>query len=202
MAERIDYDKFGNVMQYTSPGLTPFGFTGGLHDKDSGLVRFGARDYDASVGRWTSKDPLRFGGESFNLCGYGLNDPVNHVDPNGEDSTDCAIAAAQAGLVCGAVAAVPLVAPRASPQFRTPSKTATAVVAVLLHRLPPPPPAPPRCHQGGDTLDNCLASASAPEDWANYCSGLPSSQDRARCNRHYFSRPVERSNRCYFRYIF
>ena len=31
----------------TQPGLSPFGFAGGLYDDDTGLVRFGARDYDA-----------------------------------------------------------------------------------------------------------------------------------------------------------
>jgi RHS repeat-associated protein len=76
-AERIDYDEFGNVTLDTSPGLTPFGFAGGLYDKDSGLVRFGARDYDPSVGRWTSKDPVGFDGGSTNLYGYVLNDPID-----------------------------------------------------------------------------------------------------------------------------
>jgi RHS repeat-associated protein len=34
----------------------PFGFAGGLQDKDTGLVRFGYRDYDPDVGRWTAKE--------------------------------------------------------------------------------------------------------------------------------------------------
>jgi RHS repeat-associated protein len=55
VVEEIDYDEFGNVTNDTSPGLTPFGFAGGLYDKDTGLVRFGARDYDASVGRWMTR---------------------------------------------------------------------------------------------------------------------------------------------------
>ncbi len=54
LVEEIDYDEFGNVTNDTNPGLTPFGFAGGLYDKDTGLVRFGTRDYDASVGRWTT----------------------------------------------------------------------------------------------------------------------------------------------------
>lgn len=31
----------------------------GLYDSDTGLVRFGARDYDSMVGRWTARDPVR-----------------------------------------------------------------------------------------------------------------------------------------------
>lgn len=42
------------------------------------------RDYDASVGRWTSKDPIRFDGGDTNLFGYVANDPVNFIDPEGK----------------------------------------------------------------------------------------------------------------------
>ena len=31
----------------------PFGFAGGLYDHQTGLIRFGARDYDSEAGRWT-----------------------------------------------------------------------------------------------------------------------------------------------------
>jgi RHS repeat-associated protein len=83
VVEEIDYDEFGNVTGDTAPGLTPFGFAGGLYDGDTGLVRFGARDYDARAGRWTVKDPIRFDGKSVNLYGYVVSDPVNHLDPTG-----------------------------------------------------------------------------------------------------------------------
>ena len=62
VAQRIDYDAFGVVTLDTNPGFQPFGFAGGIYDADTGLVRFGARDYDAEVGRWAAKDPIRFGG--------------------------------------------------------------------------------------------------------------------------------------------
>jgi RHS repeat-associated protein len=88
VVEEIDYDEFGNVTGDTAPGLTPFGFAGGLYDGDTGLVRFGARDYDARVGRWTSKDPKRFGGEQINFYVYVGNDPVNRHDPTGRDWSD------------------------------------------------------------------------------------------------------------------
>ena len=61
----------------------PFGFAGGLHDRDTGLVRFGFRDYDLDVGRWTAKDPIGFAGGDTDLFGYVLNDPINAVDPWG-----------------------------------------------------------------------------------------------------------------------
>ncbi|MCP4323080.1 MAG: RHS repeat-associated core domain-containing protein, partial [Alteromonadales bacterium] len=68
----------------TNPGFTiPFGFAGGLHDIDTGLVRFGARDYDTSIGRWTAKDPIDFSGGDVNLYGYVQNNPVNWIDPWG-----------------------------------------------------------------------------------------------------------------------
>jgi RHS repeat-associated protein len=63
--------------------LQPFGFAGGLWDRDTGLVRFGARDYDPQVGRWISKDPSRFHGGDTNLYVYAGNDPVDKVDLSG-----------------------------------------------------------------------------------------------------------------------
>jgi RHS repeat-associated protein len=83
IAQRIDYDEFGNITSDTSPGFQPFGFAGGLYDADTGLTRFGARDYDAQIGRWTTKDPIGFGGGDGNLYGYVLNDPVNLMDADG-----------------------------------------------------------------------------------------------------------------------
>lgn len=83
IAEQIAYDEFGNLTADTNPGLQPFRFAGGLYDPDTKLVRFGARDYDPSVGRWTAKDPLLFGGGDTELYGYVLEDPVNLTDPSG-----------------------------------------------------------------------------------------------------------------------
>ncbi len=82
--QRLDYDEFGNVLQDTNPGFQPFGFAGGLYDPDTGLVRFGVRDYDAEVGRWTAKDPIGFDGGDANLYAYVGGDPVNLIDPSGE----------------------------------------------------------------------------------------------------------------------
>ncbi|MBI3963156.1 MAG: RHS repeat-associated core domain-containing protein [Deinococcus sp.] len=83
IVQRMDYDVFGNVTTDTNPGFQPFGFAGGLYDRDTNLVRFGARDYDAETGRWTAKDPILFGGSQANLYAYVGNDPLNLIDPAG-----------------------------------------------------------------------------------------------------------------------
>ncbi|MDD9938190.1 MAG: hypothetical protein OXT09_31560 [Myxococcales bacterium] len=80
----VEYDEFGNVLLDSNPGFQPFGFAGGLYDADTGLVRFGARDYDPVVGRWTAKDPILFDGGQENLYVYVGNDPVNGIDPSGQ----------------------------------------------------------------------------------------------------------------------
>ena len=68
--QQLEYDEFGVVTLDTNPGFQPFGFAGGLYDADTGLVRFGARDYDAVTGRWTAKDPIGSAGGSANLHQY------------------------------------------------------------------------------------------------------------------------------------
>ncbi len=81
--QRLDYDEFGSVTLDTNAGFQPFGFAGGLYDRNTKLTRFGARDYDAETGRWTAKDPIRFNSGNTNLFGYVLGDPINFLDPDG-----------------------------------------------------------------------------------------------------------------------
>jgi RHS repeat-associated protein len=85
VAQRMDFDEWGNVTVSGSQPADwqPFGFAGGLYDPDTGLVRFGARDYDPATGRWRTKDPLGFGGGTSDLYAYAWNDPVNLVDLTG-----------------------------------------------------------------------------------------------------------------------
>lgn len=83
IVQQLEYDVWGKVIDDTNPGFQPFGFAGGLYDRDTKLVRFGARDYEAETGRWTAKDPIRFSGNDSNLYGYVVNDPVNYIDYNG-----------------------------------------------------------------------------------------------------------------------
>ena len=83
IAQRLDYDAFGRITFDSNPGFQPFGFAGGLYDPQTGLTRFGARDYDPETGRWTAKDPIGFTGGAALLYEYIGNDPANRTDVTG-----------------------------------------------------------------------------------------------------------------------
>ncbi|WP_374077024.1 RHS repeat domain-containing protein [Bdellovibrio bacteriovorus] len=84
--EELQFDEFGIPSTERIDSISPFGFAGGLYDRDTGLIRFGMRDYDPETGRWTSKDPILFGGGDTNLFGYAANDPINKFDPEGKSA--------------------------------------------------------------------------------------------------------------------
>jgi len=82
IVQEMAYDEFGRVLADSNPGFQPFGFAGGLYDSHTKLTRFGARDYDAVSGRWTTKDPLYFAAGT-NLYAYSVSEPINSFDPTG-----------------------------------------------------------------------------------------------------------------------
>lgn len=128
VAQRLSYDEFGTQTENTNPGWQPFGFAGGLTDAATGLVRFGARDYDPVVGRWTAKDPIGFAGGATSLYSYVANDPVNFVDVLGSSGrsalTHFVIGAAGGAIVGMGVAAALTVA--------SPLIAATATVGLVV----------------------------------------------------------------------
>lgn len=83
VAKRIDYDAWGNITTDTAPAFQSLGYAGGLTDRATGLVRFGARDYDPSVGRWTAKDPIGIDSREANLFQYGSAAPIGNIDDSG-----------------------------------------------------------------------------------------------------------------------
>ena len=89
VVKEISYDSFGTILSDSNPAFAvPFGFAGGLHDRETGLVKFGFRDYDPAIGRWVAKDPILFAGGDVDLYGYVLGDPVNFIDPEGLKLSD------------------------------------------------------------------------------------------------------------------
>ncbi len=83
VAQRLEFDAYGQVLVDSNPGFQPFGFAGGLFDPDTHLTHFGARDYDPAIGRWTTKDPILLSGGDTNLYTYAVDDPITYFDPDG-----------------------------------------------------------------------------------------------------------------------
>ncbi|MFC1747590.1 RHS repeat-associated core domain-containing protein [Pseudomonadota bacterium] len=73
------FDAWGSVI--ASTGSTQFGFTGREMDA-TGLGYFRARHYDSTMGRFTQRDPIGFGG-GLNPYTYVSNSPQNFTDPLG-----------------------------------------------------------------------------------------------------------------------
>jgi RHS repeat-associated protein len=60
------------------------------HPKSHLIHRPRVRQYDPSVGRWLSKDPILFNGGDTNLYNYVVNDPINFLDPTGQSAAGVA----------------------------------------------------------------------------------------------------------------
>ena len=84
IVKEITYDSFGNILSDSNPSFyIAFRYAGGLYDEDTKLSRFGYRDYDSYIAKWTAKDPIDFSGGDSNLYSYVLNNPINGFDANG-----------------------------------------------------------------------------------------------------------------------
>jgi len=76
------YDAFGNLASTTGAWQGPFGYAGafGYQEDATGLKLLGHRLYDASTGRFLTRDPIKDGRNWYVYCG---NDPINTSDPAG-----------------------------------------------------------------------------------------------------------------------
>ena len=72
---------FGELIRATGPmaKLNPFRFSTKYQDDETDLVYYGYRYYNASTGRWLSRDPIGERG-GLNLYGFVKNNPLAKVD--------------------------------------------------------------------------------------------------------------------------
>ena len=75
---------FGEVIRATGPmaKANPFRFSTKYQDEETDLLYYGYRYYNASTGRWLSRDPIGEAG-GLNLYGFCRNDGCNAVDARG-----------------------------------------------------------------------------------------------------------------------
>ena len=79
-------DSNGNTI-FTHSSLISRGFTGHEHFFEVGLIHMNGRMYDAKLGRFLSPDNYiqdPYNTQSFNRFGYVWNNPLSHIDPDGE----------------------------------------------------------------------------------------------------------------------
>ena len=82
------YDAFGMLTGSTGTPQVPFGFVGAQgyqEDGDSGLKLLGHRYYDASTGRFLSRDPAQDGR---NWYAYVDSNPLRWIDRNGHEKDE------------------------------------------------------------------------------------------------------------------
>ena len=84
--ETNHYYPFGGL--FASSTTQPFKYNGKELDSKKGLnwYDYGARHYDATLGRWHVVDPLAEEYYSVSPYAYCLNSPVKYVDPTGEST--------------------------------------------------------------------------------------------------------------------
>jgi len=97
--DRGSYEAFGSTSTVGGGAVTndgnPLAFTGQYLDSTTGLYDMRARNYDPSVGRFTSLDPLGYRDvPQASTYGYARNNPLRYTDPSGMGS---------AGNKCGSV---------------------------------------------------------------------------------------------------
>jgi RHS repeat-associated protein len=84
------YDAWGRFLQ-TGPSSNHKTYTGHAYDAETGLTYFGARYYDATLGRFISQDPLP--GDTTNPPSlqrylYAYDNPMRYVDVQGYSNDD------------------------------------------------------------------------------------------------------------------
>ena len=81
------YYAFGGLMGESTGGeAQPYKYNGNELDRMHGLdwYDYGARHYDAALGRWTTMDPLAEKYYDISPYAYCGNNPVNYFDPDGK----------------------------------------------------------------------------------------------------------------------
>jgi RHS repeat-associated protein len=83
VAQRYNYDAFGNITSGAPTVMQPYTYTAREYDPETGLYFYRTRYYDPKAGRFLTRDPIGFEGGDVNLYSYVQNNPINKIDPLG-----------------------------------------------------------------------------------------------------------------------
>ena len=82
--QHLEYMAFGEVfVDLHNNWATPYRFNGKEQDCETGLYYYGARYYDARIGRFMSVDPLADKYPGLSPYAYVANNPEKFIDPDG-----------------------------------------------------------------------------------------------------------------------
>ncbi|WP_349897793.1 RHS repeat domain-containing protein [Parafrigoribacterium soli] len=111
-AYAYSFDPYGTAILTAGGGgggeqQNPYLFKGGIQDRTTGWVHFGARWYNPTTGRFTQQDTLDtpLSPANANRYAYAGGDPLNNLDPSGEGLFECVVALVEvlgSGLIAGA----------------------------------------------------------------------------------------------------
>src|SRR5665811_53698 len=97
IAASYTYDPYGTTLSASGAQATvnPFRYASGYFDSATGLLKFGARYYDPSLGRWTQRDPIAgsiSNPGAMDRYVYAGDSPVNLTDVSGRGPLLAALA--------------------------------------------------------------------------------------------------------------
>jgi len=79
VVDRYRYDAFGNETIHSRKTTNPWSFSSKRVDEETGLINFGRRYYDPTLGKWLTQDPLGLKAGP-NLYAYVVNNPMTKID--------------------------------------------------------------------------------------------------------------------------